>query len=394
MPRVTFVTVVTGNYVHQLLLWARLIRAHHPQSRLRVYVVDGMPKAMQRQAQALGMEVVAAQDLEIPDWTSMLFKYEAIGVACALRPWVILDALDHRGGKVIYLDCDIGTFAPANEMLTMLDTHPLVLTPHCIVPPANDGKFPDPMNLRLVGYFNSGVMGIHGDLARPFFEWQKGVLEHECIVSVSSGILLDQAFTVQALGMVPHVGILTRPGYNTGHWNLHEQEIAQDDSGLWTSNGQPLVFFHFSGLRLSDAFQGLSVHQNRIAPGARPQLDRLCEHYLQAWREAARELGPLPDYQCLTLSDGTPILWQWREAVRLKLVSWDDGSYFSAMHRPTYQAFETHPLVTGAIYSQVDRSNRDRHLQSLAERQGLGVWRKRWGRIRRWVSERQGRVMA
>lgn len=391
---VTFVTIVTRNYAHQLLLWAQMIRRHHPDARLRVYLVDDGVPALRPQAQMLNMELVLAESLGVPLWHVMLFKYDAVGIACALRPWAILDTQQAHGGKIIYLDCDIGTFAPASEMLDLLDRHPMVLTPHCVVPPPDDGRGPDPMILRLVGYFNSGVIGVQGESSRRFFEWQKSVLENQCIVSPSSGILLDQAYTVQALGMVQGVAILSTPGYNVGHWNLHEQDVTRQPSGIWWANERPLVFFHFSGLRLTPKYVGLSMHQNRIAPGDRPELDRLCNEYLQAWRVAAETLGTLPDYTYLVLSDGTPIRREWREAVRLNLVGAEGGGCFDERNLPSYRAVESHPLVTGERWQPDVGSNREWHLQWLqrAATSAQGTSRSRgagpWARLRAWLRGR------
>ena len=63
--------------------------------------------------------------------------------------------------------------------------------------------------------------------------------------------------------MFERVAVLRHPGYNIAYWNLAQRTVSLDDAGQTLVNGQPLVFFHYSGLNPQTP-HNVSKHQNRF----------------------------------------------------------------------------------------------------------------------------------
>ena len=87
-----------------------------------------------------------------------------------------------------------------------------------------------------------------------------------------------------APSLFENVTILKDPGYNVAYWNLHGRKVHRAESG-YQVNGQPLVFFHFSGIE-PESLDGVSKHQNRFRLTQTGDASKLYRNYASALFEA------------------------------------------------------------------------------------------------------------
>ena len=181
---------------------------------------------------------------------------------------------------LVYLDPDILLFRPMVEVFDGLGAHNIVLIPH-IMQPLQDGKEPSDLSIMKSGVYNLGFLGVRNDPeARALIAWWGERCYLHCRVDVAGHMFTDQRWMDLAPAFVPNPLILRHPGYDVAYWNLAHRRMEQDGDGAWLVNGDPLVFFHFSGISPEDPTV-FSKHQNRFTRETLGPVTALCEFYRQ-----------------------------------------------------------------------------------------------------------------
>ena len=140
---------------------------------------------------------------------------------------------------------------------------------------------------------------------RHFVQWWEQKLFTDCVVDIEHGLFVDQKWVDLVPGMYEGVCINRDPGWNTAYWNLKHRKVEEGD-GIYTVNGEPLVFFHFSGF--SGEANTLSVHQNRYSKkSAGAAVASLCKEYAQELEDNGLAQTRLLAYHYGHFADGTRI---------------------------------------------------------------------------------------
>jgi glycosyltransferase involved in cell wall biosynthesis len=233
--------------------------------------------------------VVLISELAIPSFAQMAFRYTVLELSTAVKPFFLEYLFDHADlDHLIYLDPDIYCYRPLTPLLDPLKTHMLALTPH-LLEPLDDPYRPNELDILRAGVYNLGCIGLaRSPNLRTFLRWWQRRLERECVVDLSRGLFVDQGWIDLAPSLFDGVAIVRDPSCNVAYWNLAQRHVTEAAGG-WMVNGQPLRFYHFSGLAIEDIDQ-ISIHQNRYSLAQLPKLRPLIEHYysrLQAQGHAA-----------------------------------------------------------------------------------------------------------
>jgi hypothetical protein len=99
------------------------------------------------------------------------------------------------------------------------------------------------------------------------------------------------------------------------YWNLPVRCLTHAGSGRLFVNGQPLIFFHFSGFE-PDKPEALSRHAPWLDIRDQPLLKEMVANYRTRLEAGKRSEYEAWGYGFETLSDGTTIKSPWREAIR------------------------------------------------------------------------------
>jgi hypothetical protein len=308
------VTIVTNDYLFWARALFRTVRAQYGGERAcLVYVIGAPPPGLTEDV--AGAKLVRMEDLRLPAFWDMAFRYTPFELCNALKPRAVEHALAALGyDEVIYLDSDIILTSRLDEADAALTAGAcLVATPHITAPHEGDAAAIDLTVLRS-GRLNAGFLAARRDNSlMGFLGWWSRTLETACKVDHEAGYFVDQTWLQHAPGFLEGFKEIRHPGYNVGHWNLAQRMIAFSE-GRYTANGLPLRFFHRSGADLTSP-ELISSHGPPIRRADLPALDALLRDHDRLLAEEVNLRALRYDYA--RLRDGTEIPPAWRRAYAL-----------------------------------------------------------------------------
>jgi hypothetical protein len=269
-------TIVSLNYLPYARTLCASYLSFHPDHKFYVLLVDRLPEGFDVSQESF--ELVLVEDLGIPGFESIAFKYGLLELNTTVKPTFLKTILARGVDQIIYLDPDILICSALDPVYEAVTASAIVLTPHSTSP--NEAGAYSEMLLLVDGVFNLGFIAVSKTAeAERFLEWW----EHRCLTLGYSerwaGLFVDQKW----INLVPcyfeSVKILKHPGCNVAYWNLHERRLEQTENKSWIVNGSvPLIFFHFSGISV-DGGNRISKHTEQFDLASRPDLAPLYADY-------------------------------------------------------------------------------------------------------------------
>jgi hypothetical protein len=111
-----------------------IVKGTCPGKRVPVACVDRPTEEIKRAVTRSGIQAQYAQDLGIPDFEHLAFKYQLVEFNTALKPTFLKSIFSEGFDSVIYLDPDIKVFSALSPVLNALSSSDIVLTPHSTRP--------------------------------------------------------------------------------------------------------------------------------------------------------------------------------------------------------------------------------------------------------------------
>ncbi|MBS0334454.1 MAG: hypothetical protein JSS35_16925 [Proteobacteria bacterium] len=293
-------TIVSRNYAAQAATLMESLAAQEPAARRIVVATDGPIPQLERLA-----EVVDAREF-CPAYNAMSVYYDALELNTAVKPYVFKALLsDGSGRSATYLDPDIVAFRPLDPVREGLAEAQLALTPH-LTKPMLGAAMPNDHAILRSGSFNLGFCAARAEPKTvDLMTWWSDRCEFDCRVALADGLFTDQRWMDLAPGLVDSLAVLRHPGLNLAYWNLEGRALARGPDG-WTADGQPLVFFHFSGFdpKRPDV---LSKHQDRVRVIPGSPLAELLADYAAARLRNGEEISRAVPYAHLRFPSGRPV---------------------------------------------------------------------------------------
>jgi hypothetical protein len=268
-------TIASLNYLPYARTLCNSFLDRHPGYKFYVLLVDRLPQGFDASSEKF--ELVLVEDLGIPDFESVAFKYGVLELNTNVKPTFLKRLLSQGVDQIIYFDPDILICSALDPIYEALAANALVLTPHSTSP--NENEPYGEVLLLGAGVFNLGFIAISKTAeAERFLNWW----EHRCLTLGYSerwaGLFVDQKW----INLVPcyfdSVLVLKHPGCNVAYWNLHERQLEKVQ-GTWVVNGSaPLMFFHFSGINI-DGGNRISKHSDQFDLTSRPDLAEIFSDY-------------------------------------------------------------------------------------------------------------------
>lgn len=260
MPSTAVFTIVSKNYWHFARTLMDSVRVNQPGWQQFVLLVDELDPSIDPAAEPF--TTILAKALPLPDPQRLFFRYTILELNTAVKPWMFEWLFQQGFDRVVFFDPDIYVYNPLTALEACLQEAFIVLTPH-LTGSLDESGLPNERTILLAGTYNLGFIAINRHTALPeFLAWWQHKLERDCVSDLERGLFVDQKWLDLAPGLFPSVKILRDPGYNVAYWNLPHRKVLKAQSG-YTVDAQPLVFFHFSGLNITNP-EEFSKHQNRF----------------------------------------------------------------------------------------------------------------------------------
>ena len=328
--RTEFFTICARNYLAFAVTLGQSLLRHHPRDRFTAWLLDrGETPPLPPEIQVRWIQDDAVAEDEFTDLT---FRYNILELATAIKPACIIRHFQEGAARVVYLDPDIYVFRPLREVTAAFDAGARgALIPHILRPLPQDGAHPDDLDILRSGTFNLGFLALgSGPETDALLDWWWGWLRTHAFSDPRSGVFTDQKWMNFAPLFCPGLELLRHPGYNVAYWNLPQRALSRSGEE-WRVDGEPLVFFHFSGFDPGKP-QTLSKHQTRIVVKPWSDLAKLLNFYAE--EVLARDHDRL-------------------RRIGLPRVHFDNGAAFDFICQRLYQEAReqgrrfAHPLATG-----------------------------------------------
>lgn len=237
------------NYVPKARVLAETLKQHNPQIRFCLLINEPVPVGMLDSFDIFD-EVVTIDDLDIPNKQAWIFGHTLVELCTAVKGFFMLDLLERpECAKALYFDPDIAVFSNIDVVLEALDHASILLTPHQTEPEETVETIMDNEICSLKhGVYNLGFLGVKPSAeGLRFTRWWRDRLYRFCREDFSAGLFTDQRWIDLAPAFFSEIHILRHPGCNVCTWNLTHRHIKGSLEGGFTVNGEPLIFYHFSG---------------------------------------------------------------------------------------------------------------------------------------------------
>src|SRR4051812_11558732 len=233
-------TIIANNYLAYARAFTRSFLEHHPDGKVCVLVVD--PPQPGHRYEDEPFAVTFADQLGIPGFPHLAFRYSILELSTAVKPWFLLHLHRTLGcDRVCYFDPDVLVFGDLGELYDTLGRADAVLTPH-LTAPTEALAVPSEREILLSGIYNLGFLGLaFNERTLPFLDWWSRRLYRWCLHEVDQGLFVDQRWMDFAPAFLERVEILRDPGYNMAYWNLAHRTLAQRDGAWWVGDA-PLRF--------------------------------------------------------------------------------------------------------------------------------------------------------
>lgn len=285
-----FCTFFDARYLTRgLALHESLSRVLADEFELWILCMDAETYRFLHHASLEKTTLIKLEDLEqaFPDLTRVRGERKIVEYYFTCKPALIGFLLKTNPGidRLTYLDADLYFFADHSLLNDELSASSIAIVEH---------RFASNLqSLAVTGRYNAGWISIKRDSAGlDCVEWWRQRCVEWCLDTPDAGRYGDQGYINEFSRLFDGVVSIAHKGANLAPWNIGNYRIDLID-GQVVVDGEPLVFFHFHGLKrmgrwlFDSGFNGYQVSMNNATKEKiyRPYV-RLLHRYEQSIDEA------------------------------------------------------------------------------------------------------------
>lgn len=242
-------TSAAVNYLPKVRTLCESIRRFHPEAVIHLALADEKPAWLQVRDEPFD-SVMEISALGIPNWRNWTFRHSIVELSTAIKPFVFQRLLERADcQRVLYFDPDMVLFSRVDDILRVLHSSNLALTPHQVKPETTyEAVIDNEIGSLKWGVFNLGFIGVSNtEEGRRFSRWWGERTYEFCRADVANGLFTDQKWLNFAPIFFEGVAIIKSPRHNVATWNLTTRHMAGSVEAGFTIDGEPLGFYHFTG---------------------------------------------------------------------------------------------------------------------------------------------------
>lgn len=296
-------TVINKAWLAHARALAESLRAHQPDARLSVLIVDSIEGFVDPQREPF--EILSPTDVGIPEFEAMSVRYNVVELCTALKPWAIRHVLA-QGDVAVQVDSDMRVYAPLSGLTEALIQHSVVLTPHLLRELPNDGREPTELSILSAGAFNTGIIAARpGDESEALMQWWSERLRTGSRLDAARGLVYEQRWADLIPGLFEFVGLWRDPGVNAGYWRAPASSFQRDGERI-RIDGVPLRTFHFTGFEPQRP-ERLSRYDSRTVLEHEPALAYICARFVEQLDACGHDETSRWPYEFATTASGAPL---------------------------------------------------------------------------------------
>jgi len=221
------------------------------------------------------------------------------------------------GGFVTYVDGDLYFFSNPHRLYEELGSGAVGIIAHRFAPAAR--------HLERFGIYNVGWMTFRNDdRGRATAGWWRERCNEWCYDVLDGDRFADQKYVEQFARRFDGIVVLENPGANLAPWNLGRHRLALDRGTVIVDEREPLVFFHFHGIRELGGALYIAEHLRYGAPFNifirryiyRPYIERLAAIVAETAPLAQRRKGTLARHASRESSMLNRLIGKWRRPIK------------------------------------------------------------------------------
>ncbi|HET9651959.1 MAG TPA: glycosyl transferase, partial [Usitatibacter sp.] len=275
-------TSAAVNYLPKVRMLCRSIRRYHPEAVIHLALADERPEWLVTEGEPFD-SILEISRIGIPDWRGWSFMHSIVELATAIKPFAMSHLLSQPGCEtVLYFDPDMVLFSRVDDILEVLKTSNVALTPHQTKPEQTvDAIIDNEIASLKMGVFNLGFIGVSNTAeGRRFSDWWADRCYRFCRAEVQNGLFTDQKWINFAPIFFEGVAIVKSSRHDVATWNLTTRRMVGTAATGFLVDGEPLGFYHFTGFD-SGAHRVMAM-KNATGNRAVQELIEWYEHETQA----------------------------------------------------------------------------------------------------------------
>lgn len=264
-------TSVNYNYLDKAIALFKSIRKFHRDIRCVVVFSESKMEFRGNEIpllDELGIEVIYAEDLDIPSFRLWASCHSVVELCTAVKPFAFRKFCADAENKILYFDPDMLIFSSLDSLYERLDTYGVLLVPHQNKVSHFENDIEPEKTSAQFGIYNLGFLGISAGIGSgpSFVDWWAERCYHYCFDDRSQGIFTDQKWCDAAPALFDDVLVLRDDGCDVASWNLHHRRLWLDAAGQLKANSSDLIFYHFSSFDNGDGrLAALNIPDNAVA---------------------------------------------------------------------------------------------------------------------------------
>jgi hypothetical protein len=282
-----FCTYFDRDYLPRGLALYRSLKQHCPAFRLWALCMDLDCHSALEQLRLPELELITLEEFEGAEPRLLEAKRNRTRIEYyfTCTPALPLYVLRRQADVdvITYLDSDIFFFADPAPLFEEMANNSIAIIPHRFAPHLRD--------MERNGIYNVGWISFRRDTqGLACLEWWRDRCLEWCYDRPEDGRYADQKYLDDWPSRFAGVVVLSHKGANLAPWNVSNFRLRESDGLVWVDD-QPLIFFHFQGLKqiriwLFDTnMAGYRVRPTRIV------IERIYGPYIHTLRDIAMPSG-------------------------------------------------------------------------------------------------------